>query len=85
MSDTPRTDKAYEYACGDVDREIQDGWDLAKELELEVSRLKAAIREADECSTANEGVGLLYWMDGCQINDDDPSWITISDTLHNPL
>ena len=80
MTKTPRTDAIYENACGDVDREIQDGWDLSRELEVEVNRLKSAIREADSCSS-----GLLYWMDQCMIEDDDPSWITISNTLHNPL
>jgi hypothetical protein len=36
MNKTPRTDEAYELACGDVDREISDGWDLARKLELEL-------------------------------------------------
>ena len=35
-TDTPRTDAAYELAVGDVDREIQDGWDLARKLEQEL-------------------------------------------------
>ena len=33
---TPRTDAAYELAKADVDREISDGWDLARKLELEL-------------------------------------------------
>lgn len=43
---TPRTDEAYELACGDVDREIQDGWDLARKLELELRELQRSIGHA---------------------------------------
>ena len=83
-TDTPRTDEIESLETYEEWEVTHNYKALCEELELEVSRLKSAIREADECSTAYEGVGLLYWMDDF-CNDEDPSWATISDTLHNPL
>lgn len=85
MNSTPRTDAIESFETYEEWEVTNNYKSLCEDLELEVSKLKSAIREADECSTSYEGVGLLYWMDGCQFGDEDPSWITISDTLHNPL
>ncbi len=49
-----RPDDAYEEAIRRIDE-----WPL----------LVRAIVEADECSKSYEGVGLLYWMEGCQQED----------------
>ena len=45
-----------------------------------VTMLKKAIIEADSCSKSYEGVGLLYWMDGCLMQE-SPEYAIIKEIL----
>lgn len=81
---TPRTDAEHDKTLTPAYEHIgaeQEAWDLARKLEKELIELQEAVKEADECSTSYEGVGLLYWMDSCLLSSDNPHVITISKVL----